>query len=59
MCSYYILEQKEQFANSFGITKTKQNKTKKNKHRIAKTILNNRRTSGGITILTSSCITEQ
>jgi hypothetical protein len=35
--------QKEQFANSFGTTTTKAN-------RIAKTILNNKRSSGRITI---------
>jgi hypothetical protein len=39
---------KEQFPNSAGITKKK--KTKQTKNRIAKTILNSKRTSSGITI---------
>jgi hypothetical protein len=38
---------KEQFLTSYG--KTKQNKTKQ-KNMVEKTILNNKRTSGGVTI---------
>jgi hypothetical protein len=43
---------KEQFSNSSGKAKNKQNKTKQNKtkNRITKTILNNKRTAGAITI---------
>jgi hypothetical protein len=41
----------EQFANSFEIKKKKKQKNKKNKKpRIVKTLLNNKRTSEGITI---------
>ena len=42
--------QKEQFSNSSGKAKNKQTNKKQNNNRIVKTILNNKRTAGGITI---------
>jgi hypothetical protein len=45
----FFKDMKKQFSNSPG--KAKQNKTKQtNKNRIAKIMLNNKRTAGGITI---------
>jgi len=47
----FFTGEKEQFANSFGLIKKK--------NRIEKTIVNNKRTSGELSSLTSSGITEQ